>query len=182
MTPDELETLLRAWGRAYGESRPDEWAEDESPTGDSPTARGLAFAPGSRTEAVRQLASQKRAGYGRLALMAASSGVQGMAMVPTWACEPVRARGLVRTSGGVGPSSDAWFTPQVEAVQTAWLVLHRFDRLRAVCLQVEYQLRGMRHSDKAELVAKRTVQRVGVKRYRDELRAARVWMHGRLAA
>lgn len=182
MTPDELETLLRAWGRAYGESRPDEWAEDESPTGDSPTARGLAFAPGSRTEAVRQLASQKRAGYGRLALMAASSGVQGMAMVPTWACEPVRARGLVRTTGGVGPSSDAWFTPEVERVQSAWIAMHRYDRLRAICLQVEYQVRGIRQRDKAAMVAGRTLQQVGLKRYRDELRAARVWIHARLAA
>jgi len=180
MTPNELELRLIRWGRAYGEARGDEWDEDASATGDSPLAHGLAYAPGSREVAVRRLASYDRAGLGRRLAMGAAAGMvtveRGVRPVPAWACDPIRAP-RVRGGGGSGGSWDEGFTPDVERVQTAWLALRGFNLLQGECLRVQYQIRAMTQREKAELVG----DDISPKRYKDELRMARVWMHARLS-
>lgn len=179
MKLDELELWLIMWGRAYGEPRPAEWDEIESPTGDSPTARGIEFAPKTRAEVLRRSTTAVRAGQGRRTLMAANAGVESMHMAPAWACEPVRVR-ETRQGSGVAPRHV--FTPMVERVQTAWLALHGFQRLQAECLRVQYQVRAMSQREKAELVGTNVGDAIGLKRFKDELRLARTWMHARISA
>jgi hypothetical protein len=179
MTQDELERRLIAWGRAYGEERMREWDEDASPTGCSPTAKGLAFAPGTAEVAARRLSSMARAGRGRRRLMAAGAGVEAMRVTPSWACDPVPVPATeVRGGGG----TRCWFTPDVEEVQTAWLTLRRFNPLQAECLRFQYQVRGLKQVERAERVGAQLKYPIGVKRFKDELRLARVWMHARLTA
>lgn len=184
MSPEELELQLLRWGRAYGEERPDEWEEAESLTGDSPTARGLDFAPGSREVAVRRLASFDRGGTGRRALMAsgvlAASVDNPRPVLPAWACDPVPAR-ETRNRYAAAPRYDSTFTAETETVQTAWLALRGFNRLQAECLRVQYQIRAMTQREKAELVSHVVVDAVSLKRFKDELRLARTWMHARLS-
>lgn len=182
MTPEELELQLLRWGRAYGEERPDEWEEGASLTGDSPTARGLEFAPGTRDAAVRRLVSFDRGGTGRRALMAAgvlaATDENPRPVLPSWACDPVPARETRHYT--VAPRYDSTFTAEAERVQTAWLALCRFHALRAECIRVQYQVRGLTQSEKAELVTLNLREAVKLNRYRDELAAARVWIHAKL--
>lgn len=176
MTPAELELHLIQWGRAYGEEASDEWGEEEMPLGygTNSLARGMAFAPGSTRAAAMQ---HHRAGQSRRKLMGAAAGLTGAA--PSWSSDPVRSK----ETRSAAPREDARFTGAAERVQTAWLALERFDRIRAVCLQVEYQVRAQQSGPggKAEIAGKRLARPLGLKRYRDEVRAAKVWMHGRLS-
>lgn len=185
MTLTELDELLRAWGRAYGETRGAEWDEERSPTGDSPTARGLAFAPGTKDAATRRLTSYQRAGYGRRLAMAGGLAVtqedDGPQAVPAWACDPVPTR-ETRASYSAPPRYDRRFTAELERVQTAWLALRGFNLLEAECLRVQYQIRGLTRPEKAELVGRNVRDAIGPKRFKDELRLARTWMHARLTA
>lgn len=183
MTADELELLLIAWGRAYGERRGAEWDEDRSPTGDSPTARGLDFAPGTRAAAARRLVSESRAGFGRRALMHAFAATADNAapLAPAWACDPVRFA-ETRNYRSAEPRYTPVFTSELERVQTAWLSLRRFDELQAECLRIQYQVRGLTQPEKAAAVGNRLNVQVKPKRFKDELRLARQWMHARLSA
>ena len=184
MTQDELDVLLSAWGRAYGERRGAEWDEDRSPTGDSPTARGLQFAPGTRDAAARRLASFDRAGFDRRALMHAfaAAAAEGQAVLaPAWAVDPVPAR-ETRTRQSEAPRYTPMFTAELERVQSAWLALRRFDLLQAECLRMQYQVRGLTQLEKAEAVTSQLRVPVRLKRFKDELRMARQWMHARLSA
>jgi hypothetical protein len=187
MTQDELERRLLAWGRAYGEERAHEWDEDASPTGFSPLARGLTYAPGTREAAAIRLASFDRAGRARRLAMGAAAGLvdvtgESARAVPSWACDPIRAR---QTSHRPTEAHyDARFTKQAEEVQTAWLALRRFNPLQAECLRLQYQVRGtttaITQREKAEMASRNLRDGVSLKRYRDELRYAKTWMHARL--
>lgn len=184
MTADDLELLLIAWGRAYGETRGAEWDEDRSPTGDSPTARGLVFAPGTREVAAKRLSSYSRGGFDRRALMhayerAAADGA--LALTPAWACDPVPAR-ETRQRYSEAPRYSPLFTAELERVQGAWLALLRFDQLPAECLRVQYQVRGLTRPEKADLVTGNLRLAVSAKRFKDELSRARLWMLARLTA
>ncbi|QWF19286.1 hypothetical protein [Lysobacter capsici] len=183
MTPEDLDELLHAWGRAYGERRGAEWDEDRSPTGDSPTARGMQFAPGTREVATRRLSSLDRAGFDRRALMHAfaAAGADGaISLTPSWACDPVPAR-ETRHRHTEAPRYSPLFTAELERVQDAWLALRRHDPLPAECLRVQYQVRGLTQLEKTDVVTANVNIATGLKRYRDELRTARTWMLARLA-
>lgn len=183
MTPEVLDELLHAWGRAYGERRGAEWDEERSPTGDSPTARGLPFAPGTRDAATKRLTSMTRGGFDRRALMHAfaAAGADGaVALAPTWACDPVRFR-ETRQYQSAEPRYSPIFTSELERVQDAWLALRRHNLLTAECLRVQFQVRGLTQVEKSELVTANIRIAVGLKRYRDEIRTAKTWMHARLA-
>ena len=63
-----------------------------------------------------------------------------------------------------------------ERVQSAWLSLRRVEELRATVVQQEYQRRGMTQREKAAAMS------IKLNRYRDELGAGKIWLHGRLTA
>jgi len=171
MTPGQLDDMLRAWGRAYGERPEIEFREDERAPDVHPLAVGMRFAPGNRTVAVER--AVYRGGQQRRKLMAGEFlEACGIRMVPASFVDPVPAPGR----GGGGSCEDNRMQPIVEAVQDAWMVLFRFNTLCANVVQAEYQRRGMTQGDKAATLG------IKLRRYRDELDDGRLWLHGRLAA
>lgn len=182
MISDELETLLRQWGRLLGERPPSEWG-DEVPLGylpqsTHPLERAKAFAPG-RSGAIRQRTTMDRGGQARRAAMA-QAAVAGtklrMRVVPADFVDPVTC---TETRSLRDPSRD-WPVPEsILRVDRAALDLLRIDRLRGLCLRAAYCTRGS-HADKAGWVGERAERWVGINVFRNELAFAKVFVHARL--
>jgi hypothetical protein len=182
MNPDTMESMLRAWGRAYGEAKPQEWDEGEASAGAAhPIARAIEFAPGRRAEVIRRKTTMNRGGQTRRSLMAQAVGIKGMRVVPMYAVDAVPC---VETRSG-GSGEDPRITPMVNAVQRGWLALFKVNELQAEVLRLEYQVRGMTQTMKAEQIrfhVKGVHVRVNVKRYRDELKAGKSFLLGALSS
>lgn len=168
MTPEQLDGMLRAWGRHYGERPEVEQREDIRAPDVHPLAVGMRFAPGDR--ATVALSSMRRGGQSRRKLMAVGLESCGVRIVPADYVDPMPC-----TGGHGGGSSEARIAPLVEAVQTAWLALFRLDEACARVVQTEYQRRAMTQRDKAVTL--------GMKlwRYRLDLEEGKIWMKYRLA-
>lgn len=167
MTIDQLEALLRAWGRAYGERVHDE-SEEGSGMAPHPLEIARQFAIGKR-EKVRRDAWTPT--HSAMLTKWAANGFRGRP--PSWASEAIG--GTPTRSRRVAPKYDKTFTPQLAAVEDAVMALHRHDDLRARVIRYRYCTQA---DDKnaAEIL------RIPVKRFRDERKAGVVWLHGRLAA
>jgi hypothetical protein len=182
VTQDQFEAMLRAWGSYYGENRGPEWDEADgcnaAPVGGSPhpLERARAFAPGTRRAALEAM-HLRRAGRERRAMMGAAAGLAGP--LPAEFVDPIPC---VETRPVAGtPRPDPRYTDAVRAVQEAWLVLREWWPLQAEIVRLHYQVRGFTQAEKAELVSASFGDAVGLKRFKDELRLARVWLHARLA-
>lgn len=187
---EAIDPLLEAWGRYYGESVVD--TVGELPEGArSPDVHSLAraqrMAPGTRQEALAR--HLDRGGQARRALMGAAAGLRGI--LPAHFVDPVPCIESERV--GRNAEQDPNYTAAVRAVQAAWLSLQRHDELQGTIVRVQYQVRGMTQADKVDVVdARRRAAAIegdhdppapiSLKRYRDELRMAKCWMHARLAA
>lgn len=181
MTPETMESMLRAWGRAYGEAKPQEWDEGEGSAADvHPIARAIQFAPGRRAEVIRRKTTMNRGGQTRRSLMAQATGIKGMRLVPAYVVDPVPC---VETRSGAS-GEDPRITPLVISVQRAWLALFKVHELQAEVLRLEYQVRGMTQSTKAAQIrfhVEGKNVRVSVKRYRDELKSGKSFLLGALS-
>ncbi|MEJ7746336.1 MAG: hypothetical protein WKF61_06215 [Luteimonas sp.] len=167
MKPEDFEDLLHVWGKVFGERKASEWDEDKSPTGNS----SLAAFGSQRSRTVKRHDVAGRDGRSRRMAMGGA---------PMWACDPIPC---VETRQRMSaPPPDPRVTPMVDRVQSAWLALHGFHKLQAECIRVQYQVRGMTRSEKAELVAGNVSDAITPRRYKDELRLARTWMHARITA
>lgn len=158
-TPD-LETLLRAWGRYYGERAPKEWdeGEDESQlTISHPLARAMEFAGGHEPISLR-----------------AARGMRKIRGTPTWGFDPV-ACAETRTHRISTPDD---VPPTVQRVQRAALELYRMDTMRGTVLRFEYCKRG-RQADKCGALSALGFP-MGLRMYREALANAKGWMEGRL--
>lgn len=176
MTTEELENLLRLWGRIYGDSLSDvaELPEHVNAPDFHPLARGMRFAPGKRAVLIRRLTTMDRAGQARRRLMARDLGACGITIVPAAYVDPVP--GSRSSRGGSAPPAQRPGQDVAERVQSAWLSLRRVEELRATVVQQEYQRRGMTQREKAAAMS------IKLNRYRDELGAGKIWLHGRLTA
>jgi hypothetical protein len=169
---DDLEFVLRRWGRVFGERPPSEWEEETSPY-PQPLAQAMEFAPGSRDKRRAQF----RDGRGRRAILAQAAGLRTKdtpdVLAPGWAADPIRGH----QTRGIGRP---WHPdPIAEVVELAALDLHAFDPWQGVCLRLEYCARGFQ-ADKAVragLILERTIK---LRRYRQELDMAKGWMAGHL--
>lgn len=158
MTTEEFDTLLAMWGRAYGEHRPYNPEEDKSPTGDSPFARVMEFAPGKR---VRRL---------DVAYRRACRAVRGG--TPVWARDAVHfAETRSYRARVLAVDGD----PVAERVESAVMQLQRTDDLLGRVLRAEYCRRGGQ-GDKAK------VMELSRLTYRERLAEARGWLRHALAA
>lgn len=169
----ELELVLRRWGRVFGERPPSEWAEEISPY-PQPLAQAMEFAPGGKDKRRATF----RDGHGRRSIMATAAGLRTDqrpdVIAPGWAADPIRGS----QTRGVGRP---WHPdPVAEAVETAALRLHRFDPWKGVCLRLEYCARGFQ-ADKAERAGRILERPIKLRRYRQEVDMAKVWMAGNLA-
>ena len=158
MTQDDFDNLLRLWGYAYGQRRPSEWEEDRSPTGDSPLARGMEFAPG-RT--VRRLDSAYR-----------RSIRQGE---HAWSRDPVPCKETRVAVGAVLAGGSRQFTPEVARVEVAVMELHRSHAELGLAIRAEYCKRGGQ-GDKARELG------IGRDKYREKVAEGRGWLRCKLAA
>lgn len=170
MTPERLEDLLNLWGRVFGESGKHHEQEDSSPTGNSPLAAHI------NTQRKVKDSTAGRDGFSRRLLMGkrAGVGILDPAFIDPIPCTETRAK-----QSKAPP--DPRMTPLVDAVQGHWLLLHKFFPIQAECVRLQYQVRGMTQAQKSELVVVET-KTIGAKRFKDELRAGRHWLHGRLTA
>jgi hypothetical protein len=179
MTTDELETLLRAWGRVYGE-RPA--VDDNDGTGPAthPLARGMEFAPGKRIVLIRQRTNMDRGGVARRRMMAQAAGgaTVGLRVLQAAYVDPVPCVETRPAIFGLGERSRP-VPPELQRVQRAALDLHAIDTLRGLVLRINYCTLGP-HDDKALDVGQRLGSPVGLRVYRESLAHAKGWMHGRL--
>lgn len=165
MDAKELDARLSLWGRVMG--RKLTYAhEDRSLTGNSTLAQF------GRPDGYRGTADGRH-GRARRILMAQSAGgsAVGLKVVSAAFVDPVPC---TATRAVKAPDYDPKYTREVERVQAAWLVLWRNDERLAELLRVQYQEPGFQN-DKASALG------LTVKKYKDELRVARVWIAARLA-
>ena len=179
VTPEQFETILREWGRYYGERPGPEW-DDGTPDARvipggatiHPLERARQFAPGRRRTFVeRQL--HGRDGVSRRRAMGAAAG---LAVLPADFVDPVPC---VETRPVIGtPRPDPRYTDTIRAVQEAWLTLRKYWPDQAEVVRLHYQVRGMTRKEKA---AQMPGGAIGLRRYKDLLRDAQTWLHARLA-
>ncbi len=162
MTADELENLLREWGRAYGENAPREWEEDCTLTGTHPIAQAMEFAPGRAQRTVAVAWQRKRR--------------HEYWIDPMPCTETRQSSGHAVLLGG----SAVRFTPVVEQIQTFALALYRQDTVRGLVLQAQYCKRG-RQTDKAAWVTAQG-HTMRLRAYREALAFAKGWIGAKLAA
>lgn len=181
---EAFENLLRAWGRCYGERPEYDSPEDARAPDVHPLAVAMRFAPGKRTEIIRQRTTMDRGGVARRTLMAerANEGVRNprMRVVPASYVDPVPCSETKRAFYGFGEVSRPAH-PELQRVERAVLDLQAIEPLRGLVMRVNYCSLGP-HEEKAERVAAKIGQPVKLRRYRDELLLAKVWVHGRIAA
>jgi len=162
MTPEQLEHLLRRWGWANSERPPCD--ADEISLADAtpchPLVRAAQFPPGEGVMSGR-----------------ASKSMARLRGVPDWGFQPT----VCTEDRTYRISTPDDTPPEIQRVQRASLELQTADPLRGLCLRVNYCTCGS-HWEKAQAVSLKYGKPVKLKRYRDEVAFARVWMMGRLAA
>lgn len=172
MTLGELETLLMAWGRWYGE-RPGHDDEGERPAATvHPLAVAMQHAPKTRAEAIRMKVNMDRGGIARRKRMAEAAGVRGMTIVPAHFVDPVR--GSNSRSGAKPPRP---VPVEIQRVNRAVLNLQAADPMRGLCLRVHYCAFGTLE-ERADEAARRHGEPIGVRTYRSAVRDAKLLLLG----
>ena len=173
---DALDEKLRAWGTAQA-GRYVHKDKHDGP-GSHPISRAREFAPMSRQKFMKKVLG--RDGSSRRRLMAQQVGMKRLRMVPAYAVDPVPCK-ETRHMGPSQSAIDTGIPPDLRLVDRAAMELYRSNTLRGLCLRMEYCGHGPQ-VQKAEQVARALGQPVGLRTYRDELRLAREWLRGRIAA
>jgi hypothetical protein len=176
MQPEVLRETLRAWGHAtvnrYAFSRGDRALHALE------HARDLA--PGTKENALRQLAG--RDGTDRRRLMASAAKIKGFKIVPTWAVDPVRA------SNDASPphdrdeiAVDQGIPDHLRWVDQALAQMSRVTPLRALVVRMEFTVSASQ-SVKARMVREQYGGKLSVWQYRRELERALHWLDAKIAA
>lgn len=175
MTPTEIDALLMAWGRVYGERPPVDETERDAPA-THPLARAMEHAPGDGAAIIRQRTSMDRGGADRRRTMAAAAGCD-MRILPAHFVDHIactETRGTHRSSARDWP-----IPPAVLRVNEAAMDLESIDPLRGVCLRMKYWRRG-RDEDRAFYASEILGHHVTLRVYRDSVSSAKIWIAGRL--
>lgn len=171
---DELARQLKRWGYATVQ-RYNGAANDDGDRHMLDRARDIA--PGTRERAQRQLIG--RGGEARRRIMA--QGMEGLSIVPEWACDPIRAR----NDAGPPRSGCGWVDigvpDELRWIDRALSQLARATPVRAMVLQAEFCMVGSQRR-KAEAVAERYGGAFTVWQYRAELERALAHLEGARAA
>lgn len=178
MTTDDFEALLRAWGQAYGTAPSVEPLRERRAPASHPIAQSMEFAPGKRQLVIKQRTTMDRGGQARRRRMAQAACVKRLYIVAAEFVDPIPCR---ETRSGGGGIAERAVPLELQRVERAALELMRVDRLRGLCLRFNYCTVGS-HEEKAAAVAEVVKEAVKLRRFRDELDRARIWLHGRLAA
>ena len=167
---------LRRWGIAqanrYAFSRADRTVHVLE------SARDLA--PGTREKAVRDLVG--RDGSSRRRFMAERTGVDSLAILPTWAVDPVRsANDADRPHDNPEIAVDVGIPDDLRWVDRALASMHRQSPLRALILRTEFTI-STSQASKARMVREQYGGKLSVWQYRRELQRALDFLGGRMAA
>lgn len=172
MQPEDMKPALKAWGAAtvnrYAYSR-----------ADRTTAHALAkvrdHAPGTRENAGRKLVG--RDGRSRRLYMAGKIQC-GHAIIPMWACDPIRASndaGRPRDNPEI--AVDQGIPDDLLWIERAISKMERQFPLRALIVRTEYTVSASQ-SVKARMVAEKYGGTLTVWQYRKELEKASAWIAG----
>lgn len=161
LTSEDVETILRQWGRIFGSTPCDE------PT--SGTERGiLSSVLGSLHVGEGSVATKARR---KIREYIGSDGKVRRESAPLMMCHAKETRSVSR----------GW-TPPTEMldVENAAIDLYHFNKLRGVVLRMEYCIHRTPQREKAIMVGKieGINDRITVRRYRHELECARQYMAG----
>lgn len=178
MQADELDRLLRHWGRIYGWPRPDEWDEDESAVLDGrphPLVAAQRVDGRSCLKLDTQLA-QLRMRLRRRARAAARKQDDHR----DWReiTEEHRCYGA-ESRGGAKPSK---VHPDADWVDRTALLLWNTSPVQGVILRIEYCTRGRQREKLPRAGAILDNPHLKLRYYRDQLALAKTWMHGALSA
>lgn len=175
---EELIRDLQAWAyhqdmrhRPYARA-----ANDDEPTPDeNPISRARQFAPGTREAAAKLL--RGRDGHSRRVLMGAAAGV---AIVPTWACDPVPCKDDGPRHGG-SVAIDRGIPPEYEWVQRALIDLQRTHPVRAIAVETEFTVNASQLV-RARIAAEKYGGRLSKSQYRRELALGLSFLAGKQPA
>lgn len=166
---DWLEELLIRWGWHFGEEKPAEWDEGDSPAV-HPIAVAMAFAP-NRVDRSTSIAYKKR----RVPIYGDSGAVIGYRQAEPSAGSPSR------TACGYTPEAQRRdIDPRLLQVERAAIDLLRVDTTRGLVLRFNYCRRGQQ-SEKVEWINAEGPHNLNLRAYREHLAHARTWVESRVA-
>jgi hypothetical protein len=171
MNDIEFETLLRRWGRAYGEHAPPEWQEEGDASlvmvgagGAHPIAVAMEYAPGRAQRMVSVAYKRPRDA------------------VRFWR-DPVAGKETRHYAGALyfSGAEQSRVEPAVSKVEKAVMDLFRINTLRGLVMRGQYCRRGPQ-SEQVEWIngLDRGIQ-TDLRNFRYELGHARTWIHARIA-
>ncbi|HHA2879343.1 TPA: hypothetical protein ACOFC6_003213 [Stenotrophomonas maltophilia] len=132
-TDDNLTAQLRAWGFAQANRFALTYADRSTHV----LEKARDMAPGTRERALRDLVG--RDGSSRRRFMAERSGVQGLAMLPTWAVDPIRSSNDAdKPHDNPEIAVDLGIPEELRWIDRAIGAMHRQSPLRAIILRVEF--------------------------------------------
>lgn len=173
---DELRDLLRRWGYAtvnrFVSTDPDDGEE-------SILSKNRSLAPGTKENFLRQVVG--RNGHERRAYMAQRAKVKGLALLPAWSCEPVRAANDADRPHERRAVIDLGIPHDLRWIDGAITSLGRQWPLRAMIIREEYCGTGAQQ-EKASRIEEAYGGVLSLRQYRYELARALDWMRGRQAA
>lgn len=174
--PDYLTDQLRRWG--YAQANRYAFSRGARSVHALEQARDLA--PGTVENAMRDLVG--RDGSDRRRFMAARSGVEGLAILPQWAVDAIRASndaGKPRDNPEI--AVDIGIPDDLRWVDRALAGLARATPLRELIVRTEFTVSASQ-SVKARMVAEQYGGKLSVWQYRRELQRGLDFMGGRIAA
>lgn len=173
---DTLRELLRRWGYAvvnrFG-------SYDEEGGEESILSKNRNLAPGTKENFLRQLVG--RDGFDRRSFMAQNVRVEGMEILPGWACDPVRATNDADLPHERQAVVDIGIPDDLRWIDSAVASLERQSPLRAMILREQFCGTGTQQ-EKAARVQARYGGALSLRQYRYELARGLDWMRGRQAA
>lgn len=178
MQADELERLLRHWGRIYGWPKPDEWDEDDSGGLQGQTHVLLAAMRSDGRSALKLDTSLAKL-RDRLNRRARNQARKTDDFHdPREVMEEHRCYGA-ESRGGVKPMRSH---PEADHVDHLVVQLYTHNPVQGVIIRVEYCTRG-RHRDKtARAGAVLDNPHLSLRQYRMYLEHARIWLLGAMTA
>jgi hypothetical protein len=178
MQADDLERLLRHWGRIYGWPPPDEWDEDDS---EGLQGQTHALVAAMRVDGRVQLKLDTQLAKLRDKLKRRAS--QALRKTddfrdPRELHEEHRCYGS-ESRGGAKPMK---VHPEADHVDRVVVQLYTFNPVQGVIIRIEYCTRGLRHRDKAAMAGRILDNpHLTLRQYRLYLEHARIWMLGAMS-
>lgn len=177
---DELLEQMKRWGHIKVARLA---ANDDGPSaGDNILAKQRDMALATRKKREEEYEIVGRDGGERRRFMAKRSGVDRMAILPTWAVDPVRSSNDADAPHERQPVAYVDMLPdELLWIDRALSRLARDHQVRALVLRTEFCEPGT-HRMKAAKVEREYGGTLSVRQYRTELARALDWMRGRMAA